>query len=637
MNSVQVLFSLSFIFSVLNLAIFPATAFSNETTQIKKTSLEMGDLIDMPLDDVMSISINVATKTDKKLNTAPSSVSVFTAKEISAMGIKSVQELLNFVPGFQSTRESRFNQGYMVTARGASTPQASYNILFMVDGHRLNDVSSGGALIANHYLTTANIKQIEVIRGPGSALYGTSAFAGIVNIITKDKPEKDKAYKFYLAGGNLDSHEFHGQVSKQEQGWGVSIFGQYYDDNGQTYHYASNFSPDIIEKDQEVYAKFRWQDLRLNLRYSEEEFKGLLAADKDVSNAQEKSARLEYDLLDAKNWKLTLHGSFQQAYIAFRNPNQSSITTKDNEFNIGFNGSYQLNDSHQLLAGLEWRYAKVSGSLLPKRKRDVLGIYIQDQYAINDNLELTLGLRYDSYSDNGHTLNPRIALVYNSDFDATFKVMYGQAFRAPSIRQTSANRGLGNPDLKAEEIKTLEFAWLQSFSKDFHTSVTYFHSWSKNKIDTVFAENFFNRRFVNIDGTVKTSGIEFEIQAKLSDEFSLRSAYTYFLDTEENPRRVAKNMFSLIANYQYKDININLNGYYHSEIEQETRTGISSLDDYWLLNTNIRYKVNDWFTVVGQGHNLLDEEYFSSTKLPNMPNGIPNRGRTYSLGIEVAF
>ena len=98
--------------------------------------------------------------------------------------------------------------------------------------------------------------------------------------------------------------------------------------------------------------------------------------------------------------------------------------------------------------------------------------------------------------------------------------------------------------------------------------MTNFHSWSENKIDTVLANNRFNRRFVNIDDIVKTSGIEFEMQAQISDEFSLRSAYTYLIDTEENPRRVAKNMFSLIANYQYKDLNINLNGYYHSEIEQ---------------------------------------------------------------------
>ncbi len=589
------------------------------------------------------IKVTIATKTDKRLVTAPSSISVFTAKEISSMGIKSVQELLNFVPGFQSTRESRVNQGYMVSARGASTPQASYNILFMLDGHRLNDEATGGALIINRYLTTANIKQVEVIRGPGSALYGTSAFSGVVNIITKDKPGKNKNHQFYFAGGNLNSHEFHGQVSKQEKDWGFSLFGRYYDDNGQNYDDISGASADKIEKDQEIYAKLRWQDLHLNLRYSEEELKGFLnTGERDVENIQQESVNLKYDAIKADNWNLTFRGNFRHIRQSTSNSHdQRLITIRENAFDIGFDNRYKFSENHILLAGIEWRYAAVNSNIITKSKRDILGVYIQDQYEFTDNLELTLGLRYDNYSDNSDTINPRFALVYTTDFDAIFKIMYGQAFRAPSIRQIAQSDGLGNSNLLAEEVKTLEFAWLQSFGHNYHTSLTYFHNWSKNKIDTVFRRNELlggsDRQFANIDGTLKSSGLEFELQAKITDEFLLRSAYTYLLSSEENPRRVAKNMLSLIATYKYNDVNINLNGYYHSEMEQETSSQVVELDSYWLLNANVRYQMTDWLTIVGQGHNLLDAGYFSSTKLANIPNGIPNRGRTYSVGFEVAF
>lgn len=601
--------------------------------------LKMTELIDLPIEEV--IKVRVPSRTDKDIATAPSSVTVFTARQIKQMGVRTVGELLNFVPGFQATRMSRLNQGYMVSARGLTTPQSSYNILFMIDGHRLNDVSSGGVGAANHYLTTANIKQIEVIRGPGSALYGTGAFSGIVNIITKDKPEKNKEHQLHYSMGNRDSHEFHGQVSRQEKDWGISLFGQYYDDNGQTYDHPAKPAPDVIEKDQEVYAKFRWQDLRVNFRYSEEEFTGFLG-ERKTENLQQESVRVEYDLLNDDDWKLTLHGSFQHQRLAsFDAENRRLFTIEDDEFNVGFNGSYQLNEDHLLLAGVEWRYATVNSNVVKKSKRDVLGIYLQDQYQITDDLELTLGVRYDTYSDDGENLNPRAALIYTTDFDATFKLMYGQAFRAPSIRQTSQERGLGNPNLKPEEIRTLEFAWLQSFSKRFQTSVTYFHSWSENKINTVFRENpppgELTRRFANLDGTMETSGIEVEMQAQLTDEFFLRGSYTHLLDTEENPRRAAKNTASLIANYQYQNLNINVNGHYHDTMEQETLSGALVLDDYWLLNTNVRYKVSDWFTLVGRAQNLLDEEYASSTKLPGVPDGIPNRSRTWSIGFEVAF
>ena len=75
----------------------------------------------------------------------------------------------------------------------------SYNILFLIDGQRLNSDLSGGTLFENRFLTTANIERIEVIRGPGSALYG-SAFSGVVNIITT-RDTND----LYIAAGNLDS------------------------------------------------------------------------------------------------------------------------------------------------------------------------------------------------------------------------------------------------------------------------------------------------------------------------------------------------------------------------------------------------------------------------------------------------
>ncbi len=632
---------------IFGLMFFSNIAVSDDALQETSSKEELKELLGMSMFEL--VEVNVASKHSQSLNLAPSSVSVFTAKEITRMGIKSVQELLNFVPGFQATRESRLNQGYTVSARGTSTPQSSYNILFMLDGQRLNDVSSSGANAANHYLGTANIKQVEIIRGPGSALYGTGAFTGVVNIISKDKaiedtknPEEEKDHQFYLAGGNLDSHEFHGLVSKQEEDWGVSLFGSYYDDDGQDYQDSSNAAPDEVEKDQEVYLKLRWGDfLRLNARYSEEEFKGFLG-ERETENLQQKSVRLEYDAFKSDDWKLMLHSSFQQGRLASNNVvTQERTTIKDNETNLGFDGSYQFNEEHLLSAGLEWRYATVRSNVMPKSKRDVLGVYLQHQYQIREDLELTLGLRYDRYSDTGETFNPRVALIHTTDFGASFKFMYGQAFRAPSLRQLYQNRGLGNETLQAEEIKTLEFVWLQSYQNILNTSLTYFHSWSENKINTVIVPKILDddigRQFVNTEESLKSSGVEFEMQANLTEEFSLRSTYTYLIDTEENPRRVAKNTMSIIANYHWNALNINLNGYYHDEMDQETSTGINSLNDYWLFNANVRYQLMDGFTIVGQGHNLFDTQYHSSTKLSDIPEGIPSRGRTYSLGFEVSF
>ena len=82
-----------------------------------------------------------------------------------------------------------------------------------------------------------------------------------------------------------------------------------------------------------------------------------------------------------------------------------------------------------------------------------------------------------------HGFSPRAALVYRTDFDATFKVMYGEAFRAPSLRQSGSTE-VGNPDLQPETVKTIEFAYIQVFNK-LQTGITYFHSEYQDKITTV--------------------------------------------------------------------------------------------------------------------------------------------------------
>jgi len=144
--------------------------------------------------------------------------------------------------------------------------------------------------------------------------------------------------------------------------------------------------------------------------------------------------------------------------------------------------------------------------------------------------------------------------------------------------------------------------------------------------------------FKNLEG-LDTAGLELEVSAEMSD-LTLRTAYTHLTKTEENPRSVAQQTFSMIANYHYDSWNFNLNGYYHDDIEQVARhpkVGLTTLtlEDYWVWNGTIRYTWNKNLDLVAQVYNLFDEEFFSPTKLVNYTEGLPNRERTYSLGIEM--
>lgn len=636
--------------------------------QEELTPMEIASLMNLELEELMNIKIVSASKVAQKVLEAPSSVTVFSRQELLAMGITSIEELLNFVPGFQSTREVIYNQGYRVVSRGQSTPQTSYNILFMIDGERLNTDVTGGALGLNHFITLANVKQVEVIRGPGSALYGTGAFTGIVNIITMTEGNE-----VFVSGGNLKSQEAYTNLSHQYADWKISLFARHFEDDGQAYRgtYLANDPSTTSAYDprrgDDAYLTVDWRErLSLKFRHTERHLddfldgRNVFFAGINYFDSQQQGLSLKYQLLNTAEGKVTVYGNYSTAELeqasGNRNKNntiQETSVAKEYEWRFGVDGNYRLSTHHELLAGLEWRRPTVTkrhffnrdfvtGEMVDslddrEPEREILGVYLQDQYRVNETLEATMGMRYDRYSDFGSTTNPRLALVYAATPVTKFKLMYGQAFRAPSFQQFWTIR-LGNPDLRPETVKTAEFAWTQQYSK-VQTTLTYFRSRTKDRIDTVLKPPA-TRIFANIS-SLDTEGWELEASTKL-DKLFMRLAYTYLTKTVERPQNVSKQMLSAIANYQEGPWNFNVNGYYHSEMEQDILTTgggttLFTMAGYWVWNSALRYNWNKHLTVVGRIHNLADTEFASPTKTPSFTEGLPNRGRAYSLGIEVQF
>ncbi|MCH7981896.1 MAG: hypothetical protein IID59_10350, partial [Proteobacteria bacterium] len=125
------------------------------------------------------------------------------------------------------------------------------------------------------------------------------------------------------------------------------------------------------------------------------------------------------------------------------------------------------------------------------------------------------------------------------------------------------------------------------------------------------------------------------------ENLTLRAAYTNLLKTEPAPSFVAKQTFSLIANYRLNRWNFNLNGYYHDNMQQNAivpgvgRTTVT-LDDYWVWNLTTRYGFTAFdrqFTIEGRVENLFDEGFASPTRIQDFFEGLPNRERTAFLGI----
>ncbi len=133
------------------------------------------ELTELTFDELLQVT--VATKNRKSLVQAPANVTLFTRRDIDNYGFDTLQQLLNFVPGFSTSRDIEQGTMHRISVRGRST-SLSESVLVLFNGQRLGDLYSGGATLLNRELSLSNVAKVEIIRGPGSALYGSKCVFG---------------------------------------------------------------------------------------------------------------------------------------------------------------------------------------------------------------------------------------------------------------------------------------------------------------------------------------------------------------------------------------------------------------------------------------------------------------------------
>ncbi len=656
----------SHLFYIGLILLLPLKLFAFEMECQKTQRKIIDNLRQLSLEELFNLSVNVSTQTPHTASKAPSTITVFTQQELRNMGINHLEELFNFIPGFQATREVVGGVGYNISNRGVSLPQASYHLLFMIDGQRINNDFSGGALMPNRFMPVDNIKQVEIIRGPGSALYGTSAFSGVINVVTDTKSRF-----IHASSGHLNRKKIAAQLCQE---WGehrISIFAQHDSDDGDHYQgdYIQQFNPNILDtrdkrSGEDVYLSYRWQDkLTLNIRHNQRDLNGFFirqSVNDEINQHQSTQSfvHLDYRLINKTPWQVNLKAGYlatqQQRQMEDSPGTVLDLNIKEKEWHIGIDSHYQINAQHRLLAGVTFRQAQVnqasqdtyqervyltSSALGQLGNRNIWGVYLQDEYQINDRWQATLGIRHDRDQYTSNSMSPRMALIYQTDFDAQFKWLYGKAFRAPSVRQLSS--ALGNPELRPETIRTFEMAWIQSMQQ-WQSVVTYFHSRYSDPIDTIVINGGLSRRQFNNLDNFSTAGWEFELTGEVIENMSLRLNYSYLHKMKQPTRRSAKQLFSAALNYQWQDWNLNLSAYYMDDMQQDifiTGQGfdVVTLNDYWVLNSHLRYSWSKELHFYAHVDNLLDEAYASATKMTTFTEGVPHRGRTYQLGVEFLF
>jgi len=517
-----------------------------------------------------------ATKRHTTLRKAPATASIITADEIRNMGARNLLDVLKMVPGVGiSTNEFGAN---MVEVRGIRTATVE-KILVMIDGHSLNKNFTGSALYnVDDMLPMENIRQVEVVRGPGSALYGNSAFVATINIITRNAEEID-GLEVKAGGGSYDS--FKGNlVGGKAVGDKLTVAGSldHYQTNGPKltveadtltgtpFSVAPGF-PDLKFRQTDAFLKIGYGDFSFRGQYitrkknlfiglssalsddlskdSVESYWGEAAYNLHLGEGLTANMKLYYDHYEqdpfVKLFPSGFLGSFQEGVIA-------RPLVKDRTIGGELQIDWDAFKGNHLIAGVSYEdlrqydvklLANYNATLTDLGRlqevanwnknatRQIWALYLQDEWQLPYDVNLTAGVRYDHYSDFGDTVNPRVGLVWSFLENADLKLLYGRAFRAPNFQELyNINNPVvvGNPELKPERIETYEAGLAWRLNRYFAANFNYFYS----IIDDQIGWNTSTTPAVNANiGKSETQGIELGINGTYETDIYWKLSYAW--------------------------------------------------------------------------------------------------------------
>jgi vitamin B12 transporter len=466
-----------------------------------------------------------ASALPEKADDTPATVTVVTREEIDDRAARDVADVLREVPGLTVARIGSSGHQTSLFTRGASPAHT----LVMWNGIEINTPFFGGYDWGQ--FSTSGVEQIEVVRGPYSALYGSDAMAGVVNILTI--PHQSGVQASVEAGGEglfnaqvAGSHVNGGLVlsgafeSRKDDGFAENDdFEQQSANVALRWTSASHFSIGLT-------ARYITYDLGIptNLNFNLDALVPSLDRRQDGNERQiaipieQSLGRFTYELLLAENRREdTLDDPGDPFGPFFQNTDsrtrRARFTTRT-KTGIG-----------TIVAGAEVENTVVDdvtnfGPNFLDKERDERSLFVEDRWSGafgKSRVELSAGIRWDDYETFGSETSPRIAAAYILGSNK-FRAAYGEAFRAPSVGEMFSPFG-GNPDLNAERSRSFEAGVDHTFSRG-TIGVTYFNDRYRDLIT--------NQGFVlaNI-GRARARGFELTTNGRVTNSVLAGLSYTY--------------------------------------------------------------------------------------------------------------
>jgi iron complex outermembrane receptor protein len=637
-------------------------------------SLTPADLTGLSIEQLLNVEVYSASKFVQKITEAPASVSIVTAADIKGYGYRTLADILRGVRGLFVTYDRNYNY---VGVRGFDRP-GDYNsrILLLVDGYRVNDTLYDTATIGTEFFLDADlIDRVEVVRGPGSSIYGSNAFFGVINVITKRGRDFNGAE---ISGEAASSGSGKARMTygrQQENGAEVLVSASYSDSKGQDLFFPEFNTPannngiaQGLDQDsaKRVYGKLALNSFTLAAAYSER-VKAIPTASFgtvfDDPRSQSKDTQSALDLgysgqLSARTNLVAraYYGTYSYDGV-FPNDPAPIVVNQDQGRSAWWGADAQLMGQygqHKLVTGAEYqdnfRQDQSNYDIAPyalylddKRSSRREALYVQDEMTLRENLLFNAGLRYDHYSTAGNVFNPRLALIYNPRTETAIKFLYGTAFRAPNAYELYYGNGIdskADTTLKPEKITTYELVAEHEFQPNFHLSASAYYNRISDLINQLLdpADNLLVYRNI---GQTDARGVEFEAERAWEDDTRLRVSYAWQLSRDQgsnaelvnSPRHLAK------LNYSVPMLDNSLRVGAELQYTGSRKTlADGSAGGYVIANLTLTsQKLAHGLELSASIYNLFDRRYADPGRPEHVQDVIGQDGRNFRLQLSERF
>jgi outer membrane receptor for ferrienterochelin and colicins len=523
-----------------------------------QTVADQEDLIHLSIEDLTKIKVFSASRHLEASREAPAAITMITAEEIKRYGWRTLGEILRSVRGFYTSDDRQYTY---LGVRGIRRP-GDYNarILLQLNGHRLNDNIYDQAMLGTEFpLDLDLIDHIEIVRGPGSSLFGTNAVFAIINVITR-RPGK----RTLEASGETGS--FLGRTGRvtasAEKGrWSGLFSGSLYRSNGPEKLFFPEFAAPATnngiaenmdwDRVGQAFVDVQYGNLRVQSFFANRNkvvptasygvvFDDPRSRDRDTRGGLDVSYHLQLSPQTDLDLRTYYDGYEYYGPSVYEAPGKGryvQVTRQRTDWSgAEANLGVQLGKQRITIGG-DYEY-----TLNVSQKNYIVGqppsfsvndnpwfsaVYGEAQLNLIPKVTIRAGGRFDWFSTFGGTLSPRVALIYSPTARTALKYIFGRAFRAPGAFEEFYidNISIQAPPkpLRPEQVQSNEIVFERTLTPWLSMTADGYYNNLLHIIENVTAPSGLSY-FVN-DAQDRARGIEFELEAKRASGLAVRASY----------------------------------------------------------------------------------------------------------------